>query len=99
MLGKHQLQADQHPTISFTSSSCDGTSGKVNVAGTLKLRGKEASVSAPMTVTADGSSFSAKGAFSLEHKDFGMEPYTLGPGTPKNLQKLLFLVDVKGSAQ
>ena len=99
MLGKHQLQGDQHPTISFTSTSCDGTTGKVNVTGNINIRGIDKTVSAPMTITADDSTFGAKGSFTLQHKDFGMKPYTLGPGTPKNLEKLLFLVDVKGNAK
>ena len=55
------------------------------------------STSVPMTIEADENGFSAKGGFTLSHGDFGMKPFTYGPATPKNQDKLQFTVDVKGS--
>ena len=99
MLGKSQLQSSQFPKISYTSSSCSGTSGKVDVSGTLSIRGVGKSVTVPMTIAITDGTFSAKGSFQLGHADFGMKPFTYGPATPKNQEKLVFHVDVVGTAQ
>ena len=98
MLGKHVLNNASFPQISFKSSSCDGAEGSVTVKGSLTVHGVGAAVSAPMTVKVDGDTFSASGSFTMNHSDFGMKPYTMGPGTPKNQEKLKFVVDVVGNA-
>ena len=98
MLGKHVLNNASFPQISFKSSSCDGAEGSVTVKGSLTIHGIGVAVSAPMTVKVDGDTFSASGSFTLNHGDFGMKPYTMGPGTPKNQEKLKFVVDVVGNA-
>ena len=94
MLGKHQLQADTHPTISYTASSCDGTTGTVNVDGTMTMRGTSKRFTIPMVIDATPEGFQAKGRIQLGHGDFGMKPFTYGPATPKNQEKLVFLIDV-----
>jgi polyisoprenoid-binding protein YceI len=99
MLGKHQLEADKFPTISYSASKCGGTEGTVDVTGTLTLHGQSKTFTLPMKVDVSDSSFAAKGKATLSHGDFGMKPFTYGPATPKNQEKLVFLVDVKGSAK
>ena len=96
MLGKHVLAADAFPDLSFASSSCDGTTGAVQVRGELKVHGVGKAVAVPMTITLEEGSFHAKGTFDLGHADFGMKPFTYGPGTPRNAEKLTFVVDVQG---
>ena len=96
-MGKSQLYADSFPTISFTSTSCSGTSGTVDVTGELSIRGVAKTVTAKMAITEDGSSFPAKGSFDLTHDDFGFKPFTAGFGALKNQNKLHFVVDVQGS--
>jgi len=99
MLGKHQLEADAFPAITYTASSCDGTSGTVKVDGTLTLHGTTKRFTLPMAVEATPDSFAAKGRIQLGHGDFGMKPFTYGPATPKNQEKLVFLIDVKGAPE
>ena len=52
-----------------------------------------------MNVSADASSFSAQGGFTMTHADFGMEPFSFPPFVAafKNGPKLTFGIAVKGS--
>lgn len=93
---KRQLYADSFPKISYSASSCKDNGGKVDVTGTLTIRGHGESITVPMTVSATPTSFSAKGQFELNHSTFGMTPFTYGIGTPKNQEKLTFVIDVTG---
>ena len=99
MLGKSQLNGSQFPEIAYQSTGCTAKGKTVDVAGTLTVHGVGKAVTVPMTVTADGSTFSAKGSFALSHGDFDMKPFTYGPATPKNQDRLEFHVDVKGTPQ
>lgn len=94
MRGKSQLDTDVFPEISFRSTSCSGTTGTVQVSGTLTVHGVGKAVTVPMQVEVTDDRFAAKGSFTLTHADFGMKPFTYGPGTPRNLEKLEFHVDV-----
>lgn len=97
MLSKTNLYGEQFPTISFKSVSCAaGAGGKVDVTGDLSVRGVAKRVTVPMAISVTDSSFAAKGSFELTHADFGMTPFTYGPLTPKNLERLRFVVDVVG---
>jgi polyisoprenoid-binding protein YceI len=97
MLSKSNLYGDQFPSISFKSASCAAAAnGKVAVTGDLSIRGVAKRVTVPMAITASESAFAAKGTFELTHADFGMSPFTYGPLTPKNLERLKFVVDVVG---
>ncbi len=94
---KRQLYTEMFPEISFQSTSCKANGAKVDVTGTITIRGASKDITVPMTVTATADSFAAKGTFQLRHADFGMTPFTYGMGTPKNLEKLSFVVDVSGA--
>src|SRR5690606_17746225 len=50
MLGKHQLDAAHHPTITFRSQRCDGVAGQVRVTGDLTIRGVTRSVTVPLQI-------------------------------------------------
>ena len=99
MLGKHVLGADVFPTLSYKATSCDGTTGSVKVSGKLSVHGVEKALTVPMDITVEPDSFHASGTFELGHVDFGMKPFTYGPGTPRNDEKLTFVVDVRGGLQ
>lgn len=98
MRGKKNLNYPAFTDITFKSSSCDGTQGKVSVSGQMTIAGNSKDVTVTMDVKADASAFSANGTLTLNHSDFGMTPFTYGPLTPKNLEKLKFVVEVVGSA-
>jgi len=98
-LSKGQLNADNHPNITYTATSCRGQGNSVVVTGKLTIRGTTAPVETTLTVNADGSSFSAKGSFASTHATFGFKPYSAALGAVKNDEKLTFFVDVKGKAK
>lgn len=99
MTGRSQLEASKFATIGYTSTACSGEGETVDVTGTLQIHGVGKEITVPMTITVDGDSFRAKGQFTLGHADFGMKPFTYGPATPKNQEKLEFYVDVVGAAK
>lgn len=97
--GKHQIDADNHPQISFRSTGCEPKGEKVAVSGTLSLHGVDAPVTALMSVSADASGFSAKGGFQAGHATWGMDPFTALLGSLRNDEGLAFHIDVKGTPQ
>lgn len=97
MLTKGNLWGDVYPTISYRSTACVARSdGRYAVTGDLTIRGTAKRLTVPMVVKATEDGFAAGGVFELTHADFGMTPYTLGPFTPKNQERLKFVVDVVG---
>lgn len=96
---RSQLDAGTHPKIEYRSTSCSpsSTAGRVDVSGTLTIRGVGLPVTVAMQVDADGESFSAAGGFTANHTDFGFKPFTNLLGALRNLNRLEFVVDVTGS--
>jgi len=98
MLSKGQLDQSNYGEVRFKSDSCSGTTGDVSVTGVMSIRGVSKRITVPMKVAIEGDTFRASGGLTLGHTDFGMKPFTYGPGTPKNQEKLTFGVDVVGTA-
>jgi polyisoprenoid-binding protein YceI len=98
MLGKGQLDKANFGEVRFVSDHCSGTTGTVDVTGIMTMRGVAKRLTIPMNVSQEGDLFRASGTLTLGHADFGMKPFTYGPGTPKNQEKLTFGVDVVGKA-
>ena len=96
MLGRQNLHGSQYKDISYQSVSCVQSGGLVKVTGDLTIRGVSKRIVVPMTITATPEKFHATGSFQLNHSDFGMSPFTYGPGTPKNAEALKFVIDVTG---
>ncbi len=97
MFSKGNLNFPAVGTITFQSTTCAaGANGKTDVTGDLSIRGLAKRVTVPMAISATETAFSAKGTFTMNHSDFGMSPFTLGPMTPKNKEALKFVVDVVG---
>lgn len=94
-LGKHQLESDKFPKISYKSSSCSGSGSSYEVKGDLTIHGVTKSVTSKMTIDA-GDTFSASGTFKTGHDTWGMEPYSALLGALKNAPELTFTVNVKG---
>lgn len=99
MLSSDQLDGSSFPVITFEATSCSGTSGQVNVTGTMSIRGHSAQLTVPMTVSADGEHFSAKGSFTTSHSALGLTPFSAAFGAIANGEQLDFGVDVRGTAQ
>jgi polyisoprenoid-binding protein YceI len=96
-LDSGQLDAQNHPTISYKSTSCTAASGKFTVTGNLTMRGVTKPVSTTMTVTPTPTSFVASGVFRAKATDFGFKPYSAPFGFLKNRDEMKFVVDVVGT--
>ncbi len=98
MWGKSQLHSAGFSTISFSATSCEGTSGKVKVNGNMTIRGVTKPVSLTMDVSADGKSFSASGRLESSHTAFGFKPFSASFVGPRNQDRLTFVIRARGSA-
>jgi polyisoprenoid-binding protein YceI len=98
MLSKSQLDAETFPEITFQSTLCTGTSGKVSVTGDLTIRGVTKSITTVMDVQSDSKTFRAKGNFSILHTDFGFKPFSAFLGMIRNDNTLTFFIDVVSDA-
>jgi polyisoprenoid-binding protein YceI len=95
MLARDQLDVANHPTMSFKSTECALKSGReFSVSGNMMIHGTASRVTVPMTINADGSTFSAKGSFSVNGSDFGVQPKSAAGGTIKNLDNWTFHVNI-----
>lgn len=96
MLDVGQLNMASYASMSFSSTACAPAGDKVNVTGNLSIHGVSKSVTLPMKITADGSSFSASGILSITHTDFGIQPFSALGGALKNRNDIRLVVKVKG---
>jgi polyisoprenoid-binding protein YceI len=94
-----QLAAEHFPKVTYQSTSCSGAGSTITVAGNLTIRGVSKTIAVPMEISADGTSFKAKGTFSASHEDFKFSPYTAMGGALRNETEMRFTVDVVGAAQ
>ena len=99
IVGSSQLNAASFPNITFASSACAANGTATNVTGTISIHGVGKSITVPMKVTADGTSFSAKGGFALNQTDFGVTPFSALLGQLKNQNRVDVILDVKGTKQ
>lgn len=94
-----QLAAEHFPKVTYQSTSCSGSGSTITVTGNLTIRGVSKTIAVPMVLSADGTSFKAKGTFSATHEDFKFSPYTAMGGALRNETEMRFTVDVVGAAQ
>jgi polyisoprenoid-binding protein YceI len=97
MVGSGQLNAASYSTMTFTATACAAAGDKVNVTGNLGIHGVSKSVTLPMKITADASSFSASGVLSINQSDYGITPFSALGGALKNQDSVRIVVKVKGS--
>lgn len=97
MLDAGQLNASAYPNITFKSTKCEGTGNAIKVTGNFTLHGTSKTVTVPMTLSADGSAFTAKGTFKLKGSDYGMKPFEALLGQLKNSDEMSFTIDVVGA--
>jgi len=95
MWGKSQLDASDHPHVTFEATTCPGGTGTVPITGKLTIRGVAQSIQVPMTISlSDDGTFKAKGTFSTTHEAHGFNPFRASPFGPRNTDKLAFTIDV-----
>lgn len=98
MLGPGQLDAKNHPTITFRSTHCEGVDGAVRVTGDLTIRGVTRRVTVPLQIRADDTILTARGSFEVLHSDFGIKPFSNVGGLVRNADKLTFGLDLTAPA-
>jgi polyisoprenoid-binding protein YceI len=101
MLGEGQLEAQDWPTLSFTSTSCSGDldgEGTLAITGDLTIRDETRSVTwtVDYEVEADGRMF-ARGDLTIAQTDFGITPYSAFFGTVRVADDVDLTFDLVGS--
>lgn len=95
MWGRSQLDAGDHPYITFEATTCPGGTGTVPVAGKLTIRGVSQDLTVPMSIAiSDDGTFKAKGSFKTTHEAHGFKPFRASPFGPRNAETLSFTLDV-----
>ncbi len=97
MWGRSQLDAESHPDVVFRSTSCPGGVGKVEVQGTLTIRGVSKPLTATLDVTVSDGAFRARGGFKTTHEAHGFKPFQGSPFGPRNQETLSFSLDVRAT--
>tara|TARA_B100000575_G_scaffold91074_1_gene72375 strand:- start:924 stop:1739 length:816 start_codon:yes stop_codon:yes gene_type:complete len=101
MLDTNQLNAASYSTISFESTECSGDGGAVadlNVTGTMRVRGTDATLSPEVNITVYQGKLYAQATFDVEHASFGMTPYSFLGGAVRNDDPLRFTLDIVANA-
>ena len=97
MLGPEVLDARNHPTIVFTSSSVAAGASELRVTGQFRMHGQAREITVPVRYarSPDGG-FLFSGEFQVRQTDFGIKPVTVGMGTinVKNEVRIRFAVSV-----
>jgi polyisoprenoid-binding protein YceI len=97
MLGPEVLDARNHPTIVFTSSSVAAGASELRLTGQFRMHGQAREITTPVRYTRspDGG-FLFSGEFQVRQTDFGIKPVSVGMGTVnvKNEVRIRFAVSV-----
>jgi polyisoprenoid-binding protein YceI len=97
MLSKGQLNASEHPMITFKSTSCSGSGNNATINGNFTMRGVTKAVSVPATVnTSNG--LQIKGSFYVKATDYGFKPYEAAGGTIANEDKMKITLDLQSAS-
>ncbi|MFT5682712.1 MAG: polyisoprenoid-binding protein YceI, partial [Myxococcota bacterium] len=94
MLASDQLNSSSFSNITFSSTSCNATTGSVKVTGKMTIRGKSKTITTTLNVSLDGG-FSATGTLTASHTDFGFDPFTAMMGALKNKNQMKFTIKLK----
>ena len=88
---------DRYPEMRFAAESLDARSGKMSFPLLVTMAGTTRRVPVMAEVTIGRDSIRAMGTFTAKQTDFGIEPYSGGPGgTVKVADKLTLCFDLIG---
>jgi polyisoprenoid-binding protein YceI len=91
------LHVDQYPEIRFIVTGATPTPKGARLAGELTLAGQTRPVPVDATVEVGSDTLRAQGKFSVNQTDFGIKPYSGGPGgTVKVANRVTFDFDAVG---
>ena len=85
------LRVDEHPVISFVSTSVTPTVDGLRIEGRLTLAGQTGEVSCDIRADVGTDTLRATGGFSVKQTDYGIKPYRGGPaGTVRVADRVSF---------
>jgi polyisoprenoid-binding protein YceI len=97
------LHVDKYPEMTFAADSLDAKTGKMEMRLLVTMEGTTRPVPVTADVTIGGDSIRARGTFAAKQTDFGIKPFSGGPGgTVKVADRVTFcfdLVAVRDSAR
>ena len=97
MTSGDQLDVENYPTISFSSTSCEGaggSDGELIVSGGLTVRGVTKNLTVPVNYQIRDGKFYVQGTIDAIHSDFGMEPYSAFFGSVKTADAIQMNFDM-----
>lgn len=80
MLSDTVLNGEQFPVVRVSGSNLTGLGEEATLDLTFDLLGRSVTHTVPTRVTVEGGVLTATGAFSLQHEDLGMEPFSVMMG-------------------
>ncbi|MEC9464707.1 MAG: YceI family protein [Myxococcota bacterium] len=89
------LQPEQHPTMRFVSDKVKVVEGGIQASGVMTICGKQKSLTIDLQVVKSGAGHRVTTEFSLNHSDFGLEPYSAALGTIRVADALTFTIDAQ----
>jgi polyisoprenoid-binding protein YceI len=91
------LHVDRYPEMRFAADSLDARGGRMSFPLAVTMAGTTRMVPVTAEVTIGGDSIRALGTFTAKQTDFGIEPFSGGPGgTVKVADKVTFCFDLVG---
>jgi YceI-like domain len=89
------LHVDKYPEMTFAADSLSARSGTMEMQLALTMEGATRKVPVTAEVTLGSDSIRARGTFTAKQTDFGIKPYSGGPGgTVKVADRLTFCFDL-----
>lgn len=100
MLASDQLDANNHPYITFVSTACAlDNETTLRVTGEMTMVGTTKSIDLVMDFVVDGDRIYSSGRFDFTHSDFNMTPYSGFWGAVRNAEDMEIHWDMIGYAQ
>ena len=96
MLSDVQLDAEKYPTISFKSSSCEGSDGKATLKGNFTLHGVTNPIEVSVKVSSENG-LRLQGSFPVKGTDYGIQPYSAMFGAVGNKDGLNITLDLQAA--
>ena len=98
MLGPKNLDAAQHPTIAFESTSLEQRGGQYLLRGRMTLHGRTRTEEAPLAITRTGDAIRVTASFSIKQTDYAIKPTSIG-GLVDVKDQVDILLDLYGKAE
>jgi polyisoprenoid-binding protein YceI len=94
------LHVDRYPEMRFAADSLDAHGGRMTFPLAVTMAGTTRTVPVTAEVTIGADSVRATGTFSARQTDFGIEPFSGGPGgTVKVADRVVFCFELTGKAR